>query len=531
MLKHEQEVKTTRSADASISPLAVKDNIVTTELHTTCGSQILQHHRSPFGASILTGLLNREYEIVGKTNLDEFGMGSHSTNSYFGPVRHPSNLKYSAGGSSGGSAVAVASGQLGSRTAVALGTDTGGSVRLPAAYTGVVGFKPSYGVISRWGVIPYANSLDTVGVIGNQVSDANQIFKRVWSYDPRDPSSISEATRQRIGVWDYQPPTDIVMENITIGIPLEYNIAELEPGVKQAWTRSLDRLQAAGCNLVPVSLPNTKHALSAYYVIAASEAASNLSKYDGVRYGTRGSSTDGVGETLYSDTRGTGFGDEVKRRILLGSYSLSADAIDNYFIKAQKVRRLVQRDFDRVFRKVNPMLPEQQHDLSDMDTSVEMQDKRGPHQVDYIICPTAPTVSPTLSSVFNQTPVDTYMNDVFTVPSSLAGIPAISIPVSVFDEYLKPDEPAFAGIQIIGQYGDDCGLLDFSKIVQMTCQGPTISYQKLNSFEALKAIPNKPSFRGIDPELKQRIPEKGNAHRTASARKDLNRSLTASLGR
>jgi aspartyl-tRNA(Asn)/glutamyl-tRNA(Gln) amidotransferase subunit A len=238
-----------------------------------------------------------------------------------------------------------------------------------------------------------------------------------------------------------------------IGIPKEYIIAELDSAIREEWRYALNLFQEQGCTLVPVSLPHTKHALSAYYVIAAAEAASNLSKYDGIRYGTRAGSKDGVGDVLYSNTRGSGFGDEVKRRILLGSYSLSSKAIDNYFIKAQKVRRLVQRDFDRVFSLPNLLKNEEQFDLSDIDESVHMKDKLGPPQVDLIVCPTAPTLPPTRNVLKKQSSVNSYMNDVFTVPASLAGLPAISLPFKL------PGKDGSAGIQIIGQYADDYKVL------------------------------------------------------------------------
>jgi len=236
----------------------------------------------------------------------------------------------------------------------------------------------------------------------------------------------------------------------------------LEPGVRKAWENLLTFFQDQGCTVVPVSLPNTKHALSAYYVLAAAEAASNLSKYDGVRYGSRGESSDGAGDVLYSETRGTGFGDEVKRRILLGSYTLSSEAVDNYFIQAQKVRRLVQHDFDRVFSMPNLLRPGEQFDLSDMEESIQLDNKLGPSQVDFIVCPTAPTLPPTLDKLSKQTPVDSYINDVFTVPASLAGLPAISIPWAVPKKYRNrwgairgAHSPKHAGMQIIGQYSDD----------------------------------------------------------------------------
>ena len=235
--------------------------------------------------------------------------------------------------------------------------------------------------------------------------------------------------------------------------------------IRRAWKAALRLLEANGCTIVPISLPNTKHALSAYYVLAPAEAASNLSKYDGVRYGSRSEAADGAGDVLYSRTRGEGFGDEVKRRILLGSYTLSSEAINNYFIKAQKIRRLVQQDFDHVFTTPNPLRPHKQFDLSDMDESIQLSNKLGPPQVDFIVCPTAPTPPPDLHHVAVQEPVDTYMNDVFTVPASLAGLPAISIPfpVPVIDTGEENQVTYHASIQIIGQYADDFRLLHLAE--------------------------------------------------------------------
>ncbi|TAQ84524.1 hypothetical protein B7494_g7156 [Chlorociboria aeruginascens] len=445
--------------------LAIKDNIATErKTKTTCGSGILNSHYSPFEASVVRQLRDNGYFVVGKTNLDEFGMGSHSRNSFFGPVKNPVE-QYSAGGSSGGSAVAVATYQ----SDVALGTDTGGSVRLPAAYNGIVGFKPSYGLISRFGVIPYANSLDTVGFLTQSVKDAMHMLGLTRSHDHRDPTSLSSETWGRLKegflAMSKSDNYEKYMTTLKIGVPVDYNIAELDPGVRAAWESTLELFQENGCTIVPVSLPNTKHALSAYYVLAAAEAASNLSKYDGVRYGTRGDSSDGIGDVLYSGTRGEGFGDEVKRRILLGSYTLSSEAMDNYFIKAQKVRRLVQRDFDRVFSTSNPLRPAEQFDLGDMEDSIELNNKLGPAQVDVIICPTAPTPPPLLDDVSKQSPVESYMNDVFTVPASLAGLPAISVPFELPAAFRKPGTLNEAGIQIIGQYLDDFRVLSTANIL------------------------------------------------------------------
>jgi aspartyl-tRNA(Asn)/glutamyl-tRNA(Gln) amidotransferase subunit A len=256
------------------------------------------------------------------------------------------------------------------------------------------------------------------------------------------------------------------LTNIRIGVPVEYNIAELSEEIRTAWKSTLRLLEASGAKIMPISLPNTKHALSAYYIIAPAEAASNLSKYDGVRYGSRSAVSDGAGDVLYSQTRGEGFGDEVKRRILLGSYTLSSEAIDNYFIKAQKVRRLIQQDFDRVFSAPNPLRPTEQFNLSDMDESIPLENRLGPSQVDFIICPTAPTIPPLLQQVSEQTSVDTYMNDIFTVPSSLAGLPAISVPYSLLDRGQTSGDLGPAGMQIIGQFADDFRVLSLATILE-----------------------------------------------------------------
>ncbi|KAF4902181.1 Glutamyl-tRNA(Gln) amidotransferase subunit A [Colletotrichum fructicola] len=439
--------------------LAVKDNIATQDLPTTCSSAILSSHKSPYEATIVRQLRERGARVVGKTNMDEFGMGSHSLNSIHGPVLNPlSSTPTSAGGSSGGSAVAVQTGDAD----VALGTDTGGSIRLPAAYCGVVGYKPSYGILSRWGVVPYANSLDTVGLLAREVGIIEDIMFSTGldvEHDAQDPTSISKSFRKR-----QQEQEADRRSRLRVGIPLEYNIEELDPKIRAAWTNAATLLQKSGVDIVPVSLPSTKHALSAYYVIAPAEASSNLAKYDGVRYGTRGDESDGAGEVLYSKTRGLGFGDEVKRRILLGAYSLSSEAMDNYFIQAQRVRKLVQRDFDRVFRLENPLYDPQQFDLSDMKDEVELQDKLGPSQVDFLLCPTAPTFAPRIEDIKQQTPVQVYMNDVFTVPASLAGLPAISIPTKVESPDANADDSRkVAGLQLIGQYWDDRRLLGVAK--------------------------------------------------------------------
>jgi aspartyl-tRNA(Asn)/glutamyl-tRNA(Gln) amidotransferase subunit A len=433
-------------------PIAVKDNICTKDFKTTAASGILKDFTSPYDATVVKLLQDEGALVVGKTNMDEFGMGSHSIHSHAGPVRMSRYLgeRSSAGGSSGGSALAVASAQCWA----ALGTDTGGSVRLPAAYTGVVGFKPSYGLLSRWGVIAYANSLDTVGILSNSARHVERIFDKLNVYDAQDPTSLPPSSRSRL-VSDQAPP-----ESLRIGVPLDYNIETLDPVVRNSWMGALRALEAKGHTLHPVRLPATQHALSAYYVLAPAEASSNLAKYDGVRYGSRAEGIDGTPDSvLFAKTRGQGFGAEVQRRILLGAFSLSAQAIDNYFIQAQKVRRLVQQDFNNVFAKVNPLGHGEP-------TSQGSADK-----VDILVCPTAPTLAPSSEEVKNQDPLQAYMNDVFTVPASLAGLPAISVPFHITAKeraaihgYHEIEESA--GIQIIGQYGDDKLVLDAAKTLQ-----------------------------------------------------------------
>ncbi|KAL2149870.1 hypothetical protein VTH82DRAFT_7546 [Thermothelomyces myriococcoides] len=523
--------------------LAVKDNIATTASSsssssssntfshpTTCGSPFLSTYHSPYEATIVGQLRARGARLVGKTNLDEFGMGSHSTHSAHGAVSQSTPTPagedgLSAGGSSGGSAVAVQTGEAD----VALGTDTGGSVRLPAAYCGLVGFKPSYGMLSRFGVVPYANSLDTVGLLARTVGPIRDLVlgssssssssprsgsaggggngeesgggggggggggegkgpssvPGLWREgDPKDPTCLSVAARLRCARgrqgYNYEDANadfrlglgeGEVLRGLRFGLPLEYNIEELDHGIRDAWAGAAKTLQDQfGARVVPVSLPSTRHALAAYYVIAPAEASSNLAKYDGIRYGTRDTESESdaaAGGVLYAASRGKGFGDEVKRRILLGSYTLSSEAMDNYFIQAQRVRRLVRRDFNRVFRLDNPLHEPETFDLAELDEAIPMQDKWGPEEVDFLLCPTAPTLAPTLADVMSQTPLDAYTNDVFTVPASLAGLPAISIPMPVSSGTTSGGRrgPGTAGLQLIGQYWDDARLLTVAEAV------------------------------------------------------------------
>ncbi len=508
--------------------LAVKDNIATTAATTTtCASGMLEGYVSPFEATVVTQLRARGARVVGKTNLDEFGMGSHSLFSHWGRVAAEGEhgggkAALSVGGSSGGSAVAV---RLGDAD-VALGTDTGGSVRLPAAYGAIVGFKPSYGMLSRFGVVPYANSLDTVGLLAPEVGPIRQLIvggsQGLWrdADNGRDPTSLTSTTRLRLAAQreGYSSEAEDAgsatadaarpLRGLAFGIPLEYNIAELDPRIRTAWVEAAERLRRLGATVAAVSLPSTRHALSTYYVLAPAEAASNLARYDGVRYGrvavqpggapgdalqetAKGTPKGRTDEVLYERVRGAGFGREVQRRILLGAYVLSATARDNYFLQAQRVRRLVVRDFDAVFRLANPLRDHEgapdragsakegvydgddsrQHDkidLSDLPEGLPLADKRGPAKVDFLLCPTAPTPAPQLADVeAAPSAVDAYINDVFTVPASLAGLPAISIPAPpVRCSSSSAETTAFCpGLQLIGQFWDDARLLRAAQTV------------------------------------------------------------------
>ncbi|KAM0800295.1 amidase signature domain-containing protein [Usnea florida] len=426
--------------------IALKDNVCTSDGPTTCASAILKGFHSPYPATVVEKLEEAGALIAGKTNLDEFGMGSDSLNSIYGAVQNfytQDGDTLSAGGSSGGSAVSVATGQCDA----ALGTDTGGSVRLPAAYTGSTGLKPSYGIVSRWGVVAYANSLDTVGILAKDSSMVGRVFDTIKGYDSRDPTSIPVSTRSSIAQllverkakrgWDGGGPS------VRIGVPIEYNTAELQPEVRRAWVNTLLGLRNNGHTIHMLSLPATKIALSAYYVIASAEASSNLAKYDGVRYGNKSSASERADNVLFASTRGSGLGEEAKRRILLGSYSLSAAAIDNYFRKAQKVRRLVQRDFNNIFALDHPLLKRQ-------------GETRNEPKVDVILTPTAQSLPPKLGSLKDRASIDSYSADFLTVPASLAGVPAMSLPVPVPGQH-GSDQSAqtLVGVQVIAQYGDE----------------------------------------------------------------------------
>jgi aspartyl-tRNA(Asn)/glutamyl-tRNA(Gln) amidotransferase subunit A len=367
-------------------PIVVKDNIATTDLPTTCGSQILGEYRSPFDATAVRRLRDEGAVIIAKSNMDEFAMGSSTENSAYGPALNPVDQTRVPGGSSGGSAGAVAAGIVN----IALGSETGGSVRQPAAFCGVVGVKPTYGRVSRFGLVAFASSLDQIGVFGKSVSDAALGLEIVAGHDGNDstaaPSAVPSYASERR-----------TLEGVVIGKPKEYFPTQLDPAIRAHCERALDHFRSLGATIRDVSLPHTDLAIPVYYIIAPAEASSNLARFDGVRFGKR-LEADGL-RGMYEATRSGGFGPEVTRRILLGTYVLSAGYYDAYYRKAQQVRGLITKDFADVFAG----------------------------GVDLLFTPTTPTTAFRLGAISD--PYEMYLSDVFTVTANLAGVPAMSIPI------------------------------------------------------------------------------------------------------
>jgi len=368
-------------------PLALKDVLATQGIRTTCGSLILEEYVPPYECTAWARLSGHGSVLMGKTNCDEFAMGSSNENSAFGAVRNPWDLERVPGGSSGGSAAAVAAGEV----VWALGTDTGGSVRQPASLSGVVGLKPTYGLISRYGLIAFASSLDTVGTLTRSVRDAAVLLSAMAGKDHRDATSLDEA------VPDYVAGLDGGVAGLRIGVVAEAFGEGVEPGVRDAVRAAVDRLDALGAEVGDASLPHAEYTLSAYYLIAPSEASSNLARYDGVRYGYRAEGGEDSVDMM-SRTRGEGFGPEVKRRIMLGTYALSAGYYEAYYGQAQKVRTLIIRDYERMF-----------------------------DEFDLLVSPTSPTTAFPIGAKVDD-PLAMYLNDIFTIPANLAGVPAISVP-------------------------------------------------------------------------------------------------------
>ncbi len=386
-------------------PLAIKDNICTEGVLTTCASRMLGTFVPPYDATVIARLRGQGYLLLGKTNLDEFAMGSSTENSAFGPSRNPWNLGYVPGGSSGGSAAAVAADEC----VAALGSDTGGSIRQPAACCGVVGLKPTYGRVSRYGLVAFASSLDQIGPITKDVADAAVLLNVIAGHDPQDSTSAD------LSVPDYTralKKKDV--KKLKIGVPREYFAEGLDPEVEQAVRAALDQLNELGGEIIDVSLPMTGVAIATYYVIATAEASSNLARYDGVNYGLRSKQAKDLLE-MYMKTRQEGFGPEVKRRIMLGTYTLSAGYYEAYYGKAQAVRTLIRRDFDAAFQ-----------------------------EVELIVTPVMPTPAFKLGEKIED-PLQMYLSDIYTISVNLAGIPAISLPCG----FSKVGLPI--GLQILGR--------------------------------------------------------------------------------
>jgi aspartyl-tRNA(Asn)/glutamyl-tRNA(Gln) amidotransferase subunit A len=372
-------------------PLAVKDLFCTEGVPSQAGSRILEGYRPPYTATVVRKLADAGAPLLGKTNQDEFAMGSSNENSAYGPALNPWDRGRVPGGSSGGSAAAVAAGSA----PWALGTDTGGSIRQPAALCGIVGLKPTYGTVSRYGMIAFASSLDQAGPLTRDVTDAALLYSHMVGRDDRDSTSLAHPEEIRL-------PTSERLDGITLGVPEELSGDGVEPGVMERFEQTLDLARSLGARIERVPLPHADYGLSAYYVIAPAEASSNLARFDGVRYGLRVEADDLL--TMYTRTRHDGFGAEVKRRIMLGTYALSSGYYDAYYGKAQKVRTKIAEDFRAAFEKV-----------------------------DLVVTPTSPTVAFPLGAK-TADPLEMYLNDYFTVPMPLAGIPAISIPNGLSEE-------------------------------------------------------------------------------------------------
>lgn len=388
-------------------PAGIKDNIVTRGLRTTCASRFLDNFRPVYNATVMNRLAEAQAVTVGKLNMDEFAMGGSNENSAYQVTRNPWNPERVPGGSSGGSAAAVAAGEV----YFALGSDTGGSIRQPAAYCGIVGLKPTYGLVSRFGLVAFASSLDQIGPLTKNVEDSAYVLQAIAGHDPMDSTSA------KVDVPDYLSALTGDVKGLRIGVPKEYLGEGIASRVRDCVLDALKKLESLGAVWEEISLPHTGYAVAAYYLIASSEASSNLARFDGVRYGVRAENPDDLLD-LYRKSRSRGFGPEVKRRIMLGTYALSSGYYDAYYLKAQKVRTLIKRDFDRAFE-----------------------------QFDIIIGPTAPTPAFKIGEQIGD-PLTMYLNDILTIPVSLAGVPAISVPCGLADGLP-------VGLQIIGRPFDE----------------------------------------------------------------------------
>ncbi len=396
-------------------PSAIKDNILIDGTICTAGSKILENYVSAYDASVINKLRGAGAQFLGKTNMDEFAMGTSTENSAFGPTKNPHDSKRVPGGSSGGSAAAVAA----DLAVFALGSDTGGSIRQPAAFCGVVGFKPSYGRVSRHGLIAMASSLDQIGPITKNVEDAALVFEAMAGHDKFDSTTLNKA------VPEVSKKLNSDIKGLRVGVPKEFFGKGLSPEVEEKVRHSVNKLAELGCIIEEISLPNFEHALAAYYIIVPSEVSSNLARFDGIRYGH--SSKDNSLLDVYLNSRSEGLGAESKRRIILGTYALSSGYYDAYYLKAQKVRALLRQDFDRAFEKV-----------------------------DAIVGPVSPTTAFKIGEKASD-PLALYLEDVYTVPLNLAGLPGISVPCGLGRESNMP-----VGFQIIGKYFDEQTVLNIA---------------------------------------------------------------------
>jgi len=406
------EIKSNQNKQLPGIPFAVKDLFCTKGIKTTAGSKILSNFIPTYESTVTQNIWNEGAILLGKLNCDEFAMGSSNETSFFGNVENPVGKKLVPGGSSGGSASALAA----NLTPATIGTDTGGSIRQPASFTGTVGLKPTYGSCSRWGIVAFASSLDQAGPMTKNVKDCALLFQVMSSYDQKDSTSVN-FTRER-----YSEKLNQNIKGMNIGIPKEYRVEGMPNDIEKLWKQGIEYIKNSGANIVDITLPHTNYALPTYYIVAPAEASSNLARYDGVKYGLR---TDGNNLIdMYEKTRSEGFGDEVKRRIMIGTYVLSSGYYDAYYLKAQKVRKLIKNDFDTAFDKV-----------------------------DAILTPSTPTSAFKIGEKTND-PVSMYLNDIFTVPVNLAGLPAISIPGG-------HDEKGFPlGLQIIGKAFEEQTILN-----------------------------------------------------------------------
>ena len=412
-------LETKVNAQLSGIPLAQKDLFCTEGLRTTCSSKILANFIPPYTATAVEKLESAGSITIGKTNMDEFAMGSSNETSFFGNVHNPWKKGYVPGGSSGGSAAAVAAGIVPAAT----GTDTGGSIRQPAAHCGITGLKPTYGRVSRWGMIAFASSLDQAGPLARTAEDCAILLNTMSGYDSKDTTSLNA------DVPDFLENINQPIDGLKIGIIKEFNLGELDREVQARFEESKKVLEKLGARFVEVSLPNISASVPTYYSIAPAECSSNLSRFDGVRFGHRAENTDDLND-LYIKSRSEGFGDEVKRRILIGTYALSAGYYDAYYKKAQQVRRLIKNDFDHVFQSV-----------------------------DVLMTPTSPNTAFKFDSKGTQNPIELYLEDLFTISSNLAGLPAISIPHGQVNSLP-------VGLQLIGNFLREDQLLNASHIFQ-----------------------------------------------------------------